>query len=54
MDERSALARDNALPESVMMSVSETYVKLAEKYWPVQCLITPRQKLFKYSVKNII
>ena len=31
MDERSALARDNALPESVMMSVSETYVKLAEK-----------------------
>lgn len=31
MDERHALARDNALPESVMMSVSETYVSLAEK-----------------------
>ena len=31
MDERYALARDNALPESVMMSVSETYVSLAEK-----------------------
>ena len=31
MNERYALARDNALPESVMMSVSETYVSLAEK-----------------------
>ena len=31
MDERYALAKDNALPESVMMSVSDTYVSLAEK-----------------------
>jgi phosphoribosylaminoimidazole-succinocarboxamide synthase len=31
MDERSALAKDNALPESVMMAVSNTYVSLAEK-----------------------
>lgn len=31
MDERRALATDNALPESVMMAVSETYVSLAEK-----------------------
>jgi phosphoribosylaminoimidazole-succinocarboxamide synthase len=31
MDERYALARDNQLPESVMMQVSETYVNLAEK-----------------------
>ena len=31
MDERYALARDNELPESVMMEVSETYVGLAEK-----------------------
>ena len=31
MIERYALARDNALPESVLMSVSETYVGMAEK-----------------------
>ena len=31
MDERRALATDNALPESVMMAVSETYVSMAEK-----------------------
>ncbi len=31
MDERNALARDNALPEAVLMKVSETYVSIAEK-----------------------
>ncbi len=31
MNERTALARDNALPVSVLMSVSDTYVGLAEK-----------------------
>jgi len=31
MDERYALAKDNELPESVMMEVSDTYVGLAEK-----------------------
>ncbi|MCP8898926.1 phosphoribosylaminoimidazolesuccinocarboxamide synthase [Gilvimarinus xylanilyticus] len=31
MDERQALARDNALPESVLMEVSETYLAIAEK-----------------------
>ena len=31
MEERLALAADNALPESVMMEVSNTYVSLAEK-----------------------
>jgi len=31
MDERNALAKNNALPESVMMAVSNTYVSLAEK-----------------------
>jgi phosphoribosylaminoimidazole-succinocarboxamide synthase len=31
MDERNALARDNALPEAVLMTVSETYVSIAEK-----------------------
>ncbi|QBY02979.1 phosphoribosylaminoimidazolesuccinocarboxamide synthase [Thalassotalea sp. HSM 43] len=31
MDEREALARDNALPESVLMAVSATYTGIAEK-----------------------
>ncbi|ADN77496.1 phosphoribosylaminoimidazole-succinocarboxamides ynthase [Ferrimonas balearica DSM 9799] len=31
MAERSALARDNALPEEVLMAVSKTYVDIAEK-----------------------
>ena len=31
MEERSALARDNELPESVLMAVSETYTAIAEK-----------------------
>lgn len=31
MDERQALAKDNALPESVLMAVSKTYVDIAEK-----------------------
>ncbi|MGS2724504.1 phosphoribosylaminoimidazolesuccinocarboxamide synthase [Porticoccus sp. GXU_MW_L64] len=31
MQERSALARDNALPEAVLMQVSKTYTDIAEK-----------------------
>lgn len=31
MDEREALARDNALPEAVLMNVSKTYTDIAEK-----------------------
>ena len=31
MDERPALARDNALPESILMQTSETYRSIAEK-----------------------
>lgn len=31
MDERAALARDNDLPESVMMAISDTYMTIAEK-----------------------
>ena len=31
MPEREALARDNALPESMLMAVSETYTGIAEK-----------------------
>ncbi len=31
MDERNALARDNMLPESVMMTISGIYIRIAEK-----------------------
>lgn len=31
MDEREALARNNALPEAVLMDVSKTYIDIAEK-----------------------
>jgi phosphoribosylaminoimidazole-succinocarboxamide synthase len=31
MDEREALARDNALPESILMQISQTYREIAEK-----------------------
>lgn len=31
MNERQALAKDNALPESVLMNVSKTYIDIAEK-----------------------
>mgnify|MGYP005987343743 CR=1 FL=1 len=31
MDEREALARNNALPEAVLMNVSKTYIDIAEK-----------------------
>ena len=31
MEERTALARDNALPEAALMAVSDTYVGMAEK-----------------------
>ena len=31
MEERFALAKDNKLPESVMMDISNTYVGIAEK-----------------------
>ncbi|MTI15165.1 phosphoribosylaminoimidazolesuccinocarboxamide synthase [Sansalvadorimonas verongulae] len=31
MDERQALARDNALPESVLVDISRTYIDIAEK-----------------------
>ena len=31
MDEREALARDNALPVDVLMDISNTYTQIAEK-----------------------
>lgn len=44
MDERRALATDNALPESVMMAVSETYVSMAEKITGQPLVITDNPK----------
>ncbi len=47
MEERAALARGNALPEAVMMQVSETYVGLAEKITgvPLQQVENPRAEI---------
>lgn len=47
MPEREALARDNALPESVLMSVSETYVGIAEKIIGTKLLLSenPRAEI---------
>lgn len=47
MDEREALARDNVLPESVLMSVSETYISIAEKITKSKIVISdnPKQEI---------
>lgn len=44
MEERLALAADNALPESVIMEVSNTYVSLAEKITGEPLVITDNPK----------
>ena len=44
MDERSALARDNALPESVLMAVSETYTSIAEKITGEKLILSENPK----------
>ena len=44
MEERLALAADNALPESVIMEVSNTYVRLAEKITGEPLVITDNPK----------
>ena len=44
MDERYALARNNELPEEVMMQVSQTYVSLAEKITETQLKISEDPK----------
>jgi phosphoribosylaminoimidazole-succinocarboxamide synthase len=44
MDERYALARNNELPEEVMMQVSHTYVSLAEKITETQLKISEDPK----------
>ena len=44
MDERSALARDNELPESMLMAVSNTYVGIAEKIIGEKLVISDNPK----------
>jgi phosphoribosylaminoimidazole-succinocarboxamide synthase len=44
MDERYALARDNELPESMMMEVSNTYVSIAEKITGQALPLSPNPK----------
>ena len=44
MEERAALARDNALPESVMDAVSETYINIAEKITGEKVLLPDNPK----------
>lgn len=47
MPERAALARDNALPESILMQVSSTYLGIAEKIIgkPVTLAENPKQEI---------
>lgn len=47
MEERKALARDNQLPESVMMDISNTYIGIAEKVigGPLTLSANPRQEI---------
>ncbi|GLS84268.1 phosphoribosylaminoimidazolesuccinocarboxamide synthase [Paraferrimonas haliotis] len=49
MQERSALARDNELPQSVLMQVSKTYVEIAEKIIgrPLHLSDNPRQEIIE-------
>lgn len=44
MDERFALAADNALPESVLMEVSDTYRNIAEKIIGKQLMLSDNPK----------
>lgn len=44
MEEREALARDNKLPESVLMAVSETYIAIAEKVTGEKIVLTDNPK----------
>jgi len=47
MSEREVLARDNELPESVLMAVSETYIAIAEKITQSKIVISdnPKQEI---------
>jgi len=44
MDEREALARDNALPEAVLMNVSKTYLDIAEKITGEKIILSDNPK----------
>ena len=44
MSERQALARDNALPEAVLMDVSRTYVGIAEKVTGAKLVLSENPK----------
>ena len=44
MPEREALARDNVLPESVLMAVSDTYTGIAEKITGEKIIISDDPK----------
>jgi phosphoribosylaminoimidazole-succinocarboxamide synthase len=54
MVERSALARDNALPQAMMKKVSETYITLAEKITGSQLKLSanPREEIIEILSSN--
>ena len=54
MVERSALARDNALPQAMMKKVSETYITLAEKITGTQLKLSanPREEIIEILSSN--
>jgi phosphoribosylaminoimidazole-succinocarboxamide synthase len=54
MDEREALARDNELPASVLMSVSETYIGIAEKITGKKIVLSenPKQEIIDILKNN--
>ena len=49
MDERPALARDNALPEQIMLETSATYADIAEKITGKELLVpeNPRAEIMQ-------
>ena len=54
MPERAALARDNALPEAVLMQISQTYLGIAEKIIgePVTLSENPKQEILDVLSKE--
>ncbi|WP_444959349.1 phosphoribosylaminoimidazolesuccinocarboxamide synthase [Microbulbifer sp. ZKSA002] len=54
MDERSALARDNELPESMLMDLSNTYIGIAEKIIGTKLEISdnPKEELLEVLRKD--
>ena len=54
MSERTALARDNELPASVLMAVSETYIAIAEKITGEKIVLSadPKQEIINILANN--